>query len=219
MLPVSRSCRTHTVRHTAALTGAPVSPGSHIMKRRRSPKEVLAQHQASAETIRQNIRIRKSRIKSGGGGAFTKVMIPRGACVGFYEGGRSNAQEQDEKTFVNSYLADGEDGGRNAYDPEGRLRLDDDKVVNVHNWGNEEWDALQSDGVEWIGKCANWTRFMNHASAKYQNLSVCSTSNRFGRSHAFYAKRDILPDEELFYSYGVGFFKSRKITPEDPSFD
>ena len=156
--------------------------------KKRSRKDVLAQHQVSSEHVCKNIRIRKSQIPSGGGGAFTTVMIPCGACVGFYKGARSNVQEQREKDFDNHYLFDGEAGGRNAYDPDGRLRLDSGEVVNVHGWGTKEWNALQNDGVEWIGKCATWTRFINHASSKFQNLSICSSSDRFGRSHAFYAK-------------------------------
>jgi len=188
------------------------------MKHTRSKKDVLAQHQASADHVCKNIRIRKSHITSAGGGAFTTVMIRRGACVGFYEGARTNAKEKAEKDFDDHYLFDGEAGGRNAHDPDGRLRLENCEVLNVHGWGTKEWNALQHDGVEWIGKCASWTRFINHASGKFQNLSICSRSDRFGRSHALYAKRQIFPGEELFYSYGAGFFKSRNMTAEDPSF-
>lgn len=189
------------------------------MKKKHSRKSILAQHQASAEYVRKNIRIRKSQIKSGGGGVFTTVMIRRGSCVGFYEGSRSSTKEKIESGFNDHYMFEGESGGRNGYDPEGRLLLDNGKEVNVHEWGKDEWDALQSDGIAWIGKCASWTRFINHASAKFQNLSVCTKSDKFGRSHALYSKRDILPGEELFYSYGAGFFKTRNLTAEDPSLD
>ena len=46
----------------------------------------LAKIRARADEIGRAIRIRKSRIAAGGGGAFTTVPIKRGECVGFYLG-------------------------------------------------------------------------------------------------------------------------------------
>ena len=171
-----------------------------MTKPRRSCKDIVARHKANADHVEKNIRIRKSLIKSGGGGAFTQIRIRRGTCIGFYEGARSNSQEQLAPGFNDHYLFDGEAGGRNAHDPEGRLRLANGDLADVNKWGTDEWCKMKTDGVAWVGKYATWTRFINHASAKYQNLSVCTTSGRFGRSHALYAKRDIAVGEELFYS-------------------
>ena len=171
-----------------------------MRKPKRSRTDAVAAHKANADHVERNVRIRKSLIQSGGGGAFTQVPICRNTCIGFYEGARSSVKEQQTPGFDDHYLFDGEAGGRNAHDPEGRLRLVDGTIVDVHGWGNDEWSKMKTDGVAWVGKDANWTRFINHASSAYQNLSVCTTSSRFGRSHAMYAKRDISAGEELFYS-------------------
>ena len=96
----------------------------------------------------------------------------------------------------------GERGGRDGFDPDGRLQLDDGSLVNVHEWEASDWLALAESGrhgVAWLGVDANFTRFFNHASSTEQNASICADS-RFGRSHGIYAKRKINLGEELFIS-------------------
>ena len=94
---------------------------------------------------------------------------------------------------------EGEPGGRNSYDPEGRLQLTDGSVVAPHDWTAEDWARSHHDGVAWLGAHANWTRFINH-SAKHRNLSLRGPDSvkMFGRSHAIYAARPIAKGEELF---------------------
>ncbi len=62
-------------------------------------------------------------------------------------------------------------------------------------------------------------RFINHASAAHQNVALCTSSTRFGRSHAFYAKADIPAHAELYFSYGANYWSHRGIVPEDPALE
>lgn len=180
--------------------------------KRKSQKAKHAAHAAHAERVAGTIRIKKSRIRPAGGGAFAGVDIARGACVGFYAGARMKTS--DDANY--DYSMEGGPGGRDGTDPNGRLQLEDGSLVNIHGYNKDDWEALASPGVAWVGETANWTRFINHASAAHQNLSLCATSERFGRSHAFYAKRPIAAGEELYFSYQAGYWKSRGIVPEDP---
>ena len=148
--------------------------------KRKSKRTRYAEHALTAEWIARNIRIRKSRIEFGGGGAFVMVAAKRGSLLGYYRGSRVKYSELDEDQ--KDYVMDGESGGRCAYDPDGRLRLADSRIVDVHKWTSEDWKSLKCDGVEWISTTANWTRFINHASGSYRNASICATSECFGRS-------------------------------------
>jgi hypothetical protein len=153
--------------------------------------------------------LRKSRIPVGGGGAFSTAAVKRGECVGFYEGARGATEGSD-------YVVEGDGGARrDASDAEGRLVLQDGTRVNVHSWTAAEWSGLGSPAT-WDGATSNWTRFVNHASAGFQNVTIATTSTRFGRSHAFYAKKDIQAGDELFFSYGASYWKFRNIAPMDP---
>ena len=143
---------------------------------------MLADHLRHADHVAKSIRIRKSKIKAAGGGAFLTIPVARGALLGFYKGSRVVVDNLVDEHGRADYIFQGESGGRDGYDPDGRLRLSDNEVVNVHSWSADDWAAMTDvDGVEWIGVTANWTRFCNHAS-KARNASVCTTSERFGRS-------------------------------------
>ena len=51
-------------------------------------KEKLADHLRHADHVAKSIRIRKSKIKAAGGGAFLTIPVARGALLGFYKGSR-----------------------------------------------------------------------------------------------------------------------------------
>ena len=178
-----------------------------------SKRSRIQAHAADAQHVAAHVRIRKSRIPSAGGGAFTSVPIAAGKCLGFYAGARANAGVK----YRDYVMSGGESGGRDGHDPDGRLVLASGEVVDVHGWTNRDWAQLACDGVAWDGRTANWTRFMNHASSAFQNVCLCTTSERFGRSHAFYAKRRIAAGEELYFSYGADYFRARGYAPQDPS--
>ena len=183
---------------------------------KKSKAQKLADHLRHADHVAKSIRIRKSKIKAAGGGAFLTIPVARGALLGFYKGSRVVVDNLVDEHGRADYIFQGESGGRDGYDPDGRLRLSDNEVVNVHSWSSDDWAAMTDvDGVEWIGVTANWTRFCNHAS-KARNASVCTTSERFGRSHAIYASRDIEAGEEIYISYSKGYWQSRGIEPEEP---
>eukprot|EP00316_Scyphosphaera_apsteinii_P016670 CAMPEP_0119305730 /NCGR_PEP_ID=MMETSP1333-20130426/6662_1 /TAXON_ID=418940 /ORGANISM="Scyphosphaera apsteinii, Strain RCC1455" /LENGTH=196 /DNA_ID=CAMNT_0007308895 /DNA_START=71 /DNA_END=661 /DNA_ORIENTATION=- len=186
--------------------------------KKKSTKQRHQAHAASARHVATIVRIRKSTVKPAGGGAFTTEPIQQGSLLGFYAGGRCS-YEQLPVGERRNYVMDGEAGGRDAYDPEGRLKLASGKIVNVHGWQPEQWESLEEDGIEWIGGRACWTRFINHGTSAFLNASICTTIERFGRSHAIYANRDILAGEELFFSYGKAWWKSRGLQPADPSRD
>ena len=177
-----------------------------------------AVHSASAARTADNIIIKKSKISAAAGGAFTTVAIARGTCVGFYEGVGTRARERDSGDFDASFWFS--TGNKDAKDFEGRLRLSSSgALLNVHAFTNNDWVTLEAKeewGV-WEGVDSNWTRFMNHASADYQNISVSMDRERFGKSLAFYAKRHIEGEEELFFSYGnKAYFEHLGFEPEDP---
>ncbi|KAJ1453888.1 hypothetical protein M885DRAFT_522616 [Pelagophyceae sp. CCMP2097] len=182
-------------------------------KRKRPLKDVYAAHSESAARVCGGIRIRKSRIGAAGGGAFTTLAIQRGACIGFYRGARGSTSAKTDR----DYVMDGERGGRDGKDPDGRLVLGDGSVVDVHGFSSEDWSALHQDGVSWRGVSANWTRFINHANGSHTNVAVCATSTKYGKSHALYAKTDIAAGQELFFSYGSGWWRSRGLTPMEPA--
>ena len=193
----------------------------------------LAKIRARADEIGRAIRIRKSRIAAGGGGAFTTVPIKRGECVGFYLGAAGKRSENRD------YRVEGDGGpSRDAYDAAGRLVVDGRKV-NCHGWTADDWTKLKKEAT-WAGVESSWTRltvwnstafvgddarfphrrFINHASAAHQNVALCTDSGRrFGRSHAFYAKADIPAHSELYFSYGAGYWSARGIEPEDPALE
>ena len=194
----------------------------------------LAKIRARADEIGRAIRIKKSRIAAGGGGAFTTVPIKRGEsrggvqfddvasmawryrarrCVGFYLGAAGKRSENRD------YRVEGDGGpSRDAYDAAGRLVVDGRKV-NCHGWTADDWTKLKKEAT-WAGVESSWTRFINHASAAHQNVALCTDSGRrFGRSHAFYAKADIPAHSELYFSYGAGYWSARGIVPEDPALE
>ena len=171
----------------------------------------LAKIRARADEIGRAIRIRKSRIAAGGGGAFTTVAIKRGECVGFYLGAAGKRSENRD------YRVEGDGGpSRDAYDEAGRLVVDGRKI-NCHGWTADDWTKLKKEAT-WAGVDSSWTRFINHASAAHQNVALCTDSGRrFGRSHAFYAKADIPAHSELYFSYGKNYWSHRGVVPEDPA--
>ena len=101
----------------------------------------LAKIRARADEIGRAIRIRKSRIAAGGGGAFTTVPIKRGECVGFYLGAAGKRSENRD------YIVEGDGGpSRDAYDEAGRLVVDGRKI-NCHGWNAEDWQKLKREAT------------------------------------------------------------------------
>ena len=155
--------------------------------------------------VAKHIRIRKSTIECAGGGAFIDVDVPAGRCIGFYEGRRVSAAESEKTpTHLRDYFLSDARSRHDARDPQGRLQLLDGSVVDVHDWNSADWAALEQDGVTWIGKDANWTRFLNHASSKYRNMCLATSCEKFGRSRAMYASRPLKAGEELFFDCAQG---------------
>ena len=186
--------------HTGPLDmrDAPAKAGTK--RKRVSHASRVAKHAADAQRFAETLTIRKSLIPSAGGGVFAGMDVPRGMCVGFYEGQRHPESVKIQPGFNRDYLMEGEPGGRNAHDPDGRLRLKDGSVVDIHEWTVEDWQQCQG-GTAWLGVHANWTRFINHATDPHKNLSLAGDGiKRFGRSHALYACRPIQAGEEVFYS-------------------
>lgn len=193
-------CGVATVSGQALLGPCRRGDGSKSSTRKISKKARLAAVRCHVAEIASHIRIRKSTIKCASAGAFVKMDVPAGLCIGFYEGRRVSAAESAETpTALRDYFLLDARTRHDARDPQGRLQIEDGSVVDVHDWDDAQWAALEQDGVAWIGIDANWTRFMNHASAKYRNVCLATTSEKYGRSRAMYASRPIKAGEELFF--------------------
>ena len=216
----SASVASASVNATASVgVTASVASASVGAKRKRvTQAERRAKHAADAQRFAETLSIGKSTIPSGGGGVFAGIDVPAGQCVGFYEGERQPESAKLLPGFNREYVMEGEPGGRNGHDVLGRLRLIDGSEVNVHDWGSDDWRKLPIGGTAWVGVHANWTRFLNHATDPHKNLALAGSdaNQRFGRSHAFYACRPIKAGEELFFSYGAGYWRARGIVPEKP---
>eukprot|EP00127_Corallochytrium_limacisporum_P000557 Clim_evm13s18 gene=Clim_evmTU13s18 len=163
----------------------------------------------SADYISKNVVIAQSQIKVGGGGAYTLVPIKRGTVVGYYIGKRGGKENEDS-----DYLFEGEPGGRDAADPEGLLMTFDGRIIK----GEDIKAKTFKDGTKgvWQGVHSNWTRFINHSSPAFRNIRM-RADYKFGWSHALYAIRNIKAGEELFYTYGPGYFSSRGYVCKDPT--
>lgn len=188
------------------------------MAKKMTTRQRLYKHRMSAARVTRSIRIRKSTIALAGAGAFIEVSVTSGTCLGYYAGCRLNKQQVEQLPFGPSrdYVMQDSFGHRDAYDAGGRLEFEDGSVKNVHQWSPNDWKAALFDGIVWRGVYANWTRFINHTSSAYRNVAICTTSERYGRSHAMYATRPISAGEELFFDYGSDYWTARNVTPGDP---
>ena len=82
-----------------------------------------------------------------------------------------------------------------ALDADGRLRLADGKLLNVHGFTDADWAEIGKPGVGWQG-CANLSRFVNHASSS--NTKMCRGW--------LVTTRAIEAGEELFLNYGKDYW-------------
>mmetsp|Transcript_22807 Transcript_22807/g.29546 ORF Transcript_22807/g.29546 Transcript_22807/m.29546 type:complete len:198 (+) Transcript_22807:156-749(+) len=186
-----------------------------VKKRKKTKAARWTKHATEAKWTAKHIEIKKSRIEMAGGGAFLTAAVPRGWCLGFYQGVRTTKARRESDSFNPHYwFESGEPGGRDASDKNGCLIVDSVNI-DVNNYSAEDWKNLAHPGI-WSGTTSNWTRFVNHAAGNHLNVSVCATSERFGRSHALYAKRNIAAGEELYFSYGKAFWRSIGFQPQQP---
>jgi len=168
-----------------------------------------ARHKLARENetkIAQFIVIKKSTIKGAGLGAFTLVHLKRGEPIGYYKGVRVNTRIRAEPWYSGLYTMDMSTGAQSvtADDPFGKLQCDDGReLTGLELAATHDFTAIEG---KWHGVDSNWTRFMNHAGAPFQNVTLCSDTKRFGRALTFYANRDVEQGEELFFSYGLSYF-------------
>ena len=195
---------------TTSETKKPTTSATKKKKKKLTKKERYRRHFESALYIeREVVSIQKSRIASAGGGAFVTKDVKRGTCLGFYKGRRLTAAQRESSHW---WFESGEPGGRDASDPNGRL-VTDAGEFDVSGWTPQQWLHVRG---KWRGEHSNWVRFVNHASGPHRNCSIAATSQKFGKSHALYANRDINAGDELFFSYGPAFWRSIGIQPEEP---
>ena len=195
-----------------------------------SKKARIDAHLAHAKWLEANIQIRKSTIPMGGGVYYVgDTPLKPGSLIGFYRG-KPGSAVHGEKGYEFE-IGDGGRNSRNAYDRDGRLKLNSNRVVDPHHFTMLDWDKMEKNGEwgkQWLAGdgLTNWCRFINHASGNRRsdgrfraNCSVATTKEKYGYSHAIYVRRMIKPGEELFYNYGngfLGFFKAAGVEPMDP---
>ena len=207
--------------HSRQLSFRSGSVGGPPVKRRRlAPEPVISS---------TNIQIRASSIGGSGGGVFYSGESPikRGTLLGYYGG----ASVEEEEGQTHDYAID---GGRNPIDPGGRLKLNDGTEVRTNGWTSEDWNKQTGEdryGVEWVSGeekeggirkgfvPANWTRFMNTSTGNFLNVNMVTSGTiaaRKYKAYAFVSCQPIYPGDELFWSYGASWLRSRGIQPTDP---
>lgn len=207
------------VEDRARLLSIPLYQASTHSSKKAKPSPVID---------RTNIQIRASSIPGSGGGVFYAgtVEIKRGTLLGYYGG--ANVKEEDGQTH--DYAID---GGRNPIDPEGRLRMNDGSIVDSNKWSSQDWNQNTNQrvfGVEWISGenrekyrnlvPANWTRFMNTATGIFLNVNMVTSGTQAAQkynAYAFVSCQPIYPGDELFWSYGSNWLKSRGIAHKEPN--
>lgn len=139
-------------------------------------------------------------------GAFSTTEIPFGTYLGEYFGERLS-REQVESRYYKSRRLDNDDynwiADRNSRSQEITgsylLELSNGKFVDAED-----------------GDKSNWARFMNHAKDTTNECNVklfdrLTTNGDVLDYPQCYAIRDIAPNEELSWDYGVYFFLERDI--------
>lgn len=159
-----------------------------------------------------------STIVGAGGGLFAARPIRKGECLGRYEGRRVSAKEAFHPNFVRGYLMASGSGFLDGRDPDGRLRMADGRLLNVHGWTDATWRTQfgrprgcrpqgppSARGVEWKG-VANLMRFVNAGDAAHPcNCVLTRTCGGVG----YKTKRDVAAGEELLANYGGSYWKSQ----------
>jgi len=206
--------------------GGPRSKIKKIIKKKPTITERREAYQDQARRFAKQIKIAPSRIDGANAGVFYTGTdpLPRGYVVGFYRGPKT------EKLKGQQYYRWTD--GRDAYDPEGQLRLNDGTRVEkgtIHNFTRADWGRLAEKGqygTAWESKTnppVNWTRYINHAEGTNSlghsraNISVASDSQTYGMAGALYLKRRLAPGEELFYSYGNDYFPEGTVLTHPPT--
>lgn len=148
-------------------------------------------------------------MRGAGGGLFAARTLKRGECLGAYTGHRVPASEAFHPNFKRGYLMAQGGGYVDARDEGGRLVLDDGTLLDVHVMDDAAWRAMDGKrkGVAWRG-VASMARFANAADGGHaRNCVLTRTCGGMGLK----AARDVRRGEELFISYGAGYWK----TPND----
>jgi hypothetical protein len=141
--------------------------------------------------------VRRSSQTNGGGGLFAVSFIPKGSYVVEYKGCLLKANDF-EYDYDRSYILQAGSRYIDARDPAGRLRMADGQLVNVHQFRQKDWEALDQDGVDWVGE-ASLARFINEARGKESG----KRNVRFGtdpkgkRKMGYIATCDVQEGEEL----------------------
>jgi len=183
------------------------SAGIKNMHAKRTTRQAIYKHaRENEERVAQVILIKKSTIREAGLGAFTLVNLKRGEPIGYYKGIRVNARIRAEPWYSDLYTMDLSSGAQSVTgdDPCGVLKCTDGRELTGLELAKTQ-DVTGING-KWHGVDSNWTRFMNHAGAPFQNVTLCSETKRFGRALTFYANRNIEEGQELFFSYGLSYF-------------
>lgn len=154
-------------------------------------------------------------------GAFTKRAVRRGEFIGYYAG-RNIARASLDEGYHPMYKWSPID----AYDAHGVLVTEDGRhITGLDIERISASDRIATRG-RWRGSLdeyrgrlvqnSNWTRFMNHVSVAFLNVSV-GMKGKFGHGIVFYANCNIPAVAELFVSYGNDYFPNLKIKPVNPT--
>ena len=149
------------------------------------------------------VEVRKSRLKAAGAGLFASKDLPKGTYVVDYRGSLVSREQLAKHGYNRDYTLLSGPRYVDSRDPQGRLVMDDGRALNVHRFGQRDWDRLRGRGIEWKGE-ASLGRFVNHGPREARNVSFRSHP-RFGMG--FVTTRAVRSGEELLTNYGPDYWK------------
>lgn len=149
------------------------------------------------------VEVRKSRLKAAGAGLFASKDLPKGTYVVDYRGSLVSSEQLAKHGYNRDYTLLSGPRYVDSRDPGGRLVMDDGRALNVHRFGQRDWDRLRGRGIEWKGE-ASLGRFVNHGPRGARNVSFRSHP-RFGMG--FVTTRAVRSGEELLTNYGPDYWK------------
>jgi hypothetical protein len=143
-----------------------------------------------------------------GGGAFASVDLPKHTWLCRYTGVQVTAAQMRAPDFVRGYVMRVGPRYLDARDPNGRLRLSDGALVDVHGFTDANWEALSPHaslrGVAWEG-AGNLSRFVNHSD----------TPNVAFRKGWLVTIGYVAAGTELVARYNASFWHARSLWDSD----
>ena len=148
------------------------------------------------ETIHSDfllIYVNKSTIENGGNGVFAKILIPNNSIICEYRGPVVKNSDQPKLPYNDKYF--GIDFAGKKYSIIG------ENVCSIIN------DC--SNSIEMLKQNNTLLNENDDPSQCYENLSYNSVALAMGSKIFIVSNRDILPNEEIFFSYQWEYWKKQ----------